>query len=181
LKEKGRVVVFVPPKKSPQGILRKASETTVNILRSGIAELLDPDAFSKFFSELYWKANSLDSQGIVSLLKPDTQECGIQFRTAAEKFKLINDKAQKTILVRYGEGDKWINMLKTMGPERWLLRKLQRYAVNVYNKDLLTLLNQRSVEEIASNTYVLTTKIQYDNNIGLLVDEIPDDPEAFIQ
>jgi CRISPR-associated endonuclease/helicase Cas3 len=181
LKEKGRVVVFVPPKKSPQGILRKASETTVNILRSGIAELLDPDAFSKFFSELYWKANSLDSQGIVSLLKPDTQECGIQFRTAAEKFKLINDKAQKTILVRYGEGDKWINMLKTMGPERWLLRKLQRYAVNVYNKDLLTLLNQRSVEEIASNTYVLTTKIQYDNSIGLLVDEIPDDPEAFIQ
>jgi CRISPR-associated endonuclease/helicase Cas3 len=72
-------------------------------------------------------------------------------------------------------------MLKTMGPERWLLRKLQRYAVNVYNKDLVNLLNQRSVEEIAPNTYVLTTKIQYDNSIGLLVDEIPDDPEAFIQ
>jgi CRISPR-associated endonuclease/helicase Cas3 len=72
-------------------------------------------------------------------------------------------------------------MLKSLGPERWLLRKLQRYSVNIYNRDFITLLNQCSIEEIIPNTYALTTKIQYDQTIGLLVDELPDDPEAFIQ
>ncbi len=56
---KGRVVVFVPPSKSPPGILRKASETTVSMLKTGDIDPLGYCAFGKFFSELYWKVNSL--------------------------------------------------------------------------------------------------------------------------
>ena len=33
------------------------------------------------------------------------------------------------MLVRYGEGDKLIEQLRSLGPDRWLLRKLQRYSV----------------------------------------------------
>lgn len=178
--KKGRVVVFVPPKKSPPGILRKASETTSNMLKAGLADPLDHSVFEKFFAELYWKVNSLDTHGILELLKPDTLECGIQFRTAAEKFRIIDDKAQKTILVRYGEGEKFIGMLKSMGPERWLLRKLQRYSVNVYNRDFITLLSQGAIEQITPNVFAVTTNMQYDKITGLLVDEMPDNPELFI-
>lgn len=181
LAEKGRMVVFVPPKKTPPGILRKASETTLSMLKTGLVDLLDHSVFEKFFADLYWKVNSLDSKGILELLKPDPQECGIQFRTAAEKFRIIDDNAQKTILVRYGEGDKFIGMLKSMGPERWLLRKLQRYSVNVYNGDFAKMLSQGAIEEIVPNIFAVTTNIQYDEIIGLLVDEIPDNPEVFIQ
>lgn len=178
--EKGRVVVFIPPKKSPPGILRKASETTSNMLKAGLVDPLDHSVFEKFFADLYWKVNSLDTQGILVLLKPDPLECGIQFRTAAEKFRIIDDKAQRTILVRYGEGEKFIGMLKSMGPERWLLRKLQRYSVNVYHRDFITLLSQGAIEEIVPNVFAVTTNIQYDKIIGLLVNEMPDNPEAFI-
>jgi CRISPR-associated endonuclease/helicase Cas3 len=177
---KGRVVVFVPPKKSPPGILRKASETTLNMLKSENSDPLEHSVFEKFFADLYWKANSLDGKGILDLLKPDHQECGVQFRTAAEKFHIIDDKDQKTILVRYGEGEKFIGMLKSMGPERWLLRKLQRYSVNVYHGDFIKLLSQGAIEEIVPNVYAVTTNIQYDKTIGLLVDEMPDNPEAYI-
>jgi len=177
---KGRVVVFIPPKKSPPGILRKASETTSNMLKAGLADPLDHPIFEKFFADLYWKVNSLDTHEILALLKPDPLECGIQFRTAAEKFRIIDDKAQKTILVRYGDGEKFIGILKSMGPERWLLRKLQRYSVNVYNRDFITLLSQGAIEQIIPNVFAVTTNMQYDKITGLIVDEMPDNPELFI-
>lgn len=177
---KGRVVVFIPPKKSPPGILRKACETTLAMLKASNSDPLEHSDFEKFFADIYWRANSLDSKGILDLLKADPLECGIQFRTAAEKFRIIDDTAQKTILVRYGEGEKFIGMLKSMGPERWLQRKLQRYSVNVYNRDFEKLRAQGAIEEVVPNVYAVTTNMQYDNTIGLLVDEMPDDPEAYI-
>lgn len=176
----GRVVVFIPPKKSPPGILRKAYETTLGMLKASSSDPLEHTILEKFFADIYWRANSLDGKGIVDLLKADPLECGIQFRTAAEKFRIIDDAAQKTILVRYGEGEKFIEMLKSMGPERWLQRKLQRYSVNVYNRDFEKLRSQGAIEEIVPNVYAVTTNMQYDNTIGLLVDEMPDDPEAYI-
>ena len=178
--EKGRVVIFIPPQKSPPGILRKAYETTSRILKEGIFDPTEPYIFEKFFAELYWKINSLDGKDIIKLLKPDPQECGIQFRTAANRFCIIDDKAQKNILVPYGDGKKFIEKLKEVGTKRWLLRKLQRYSVNIYKGDFNKLLNQGAIEEIVPNIFALTTNIQYDKIRGLMVDELPDDPEAFI-
>jgi CRISPR-associated endonuclease/helicase Cas3 len=176
----GRVVVFIPPKKSPPGILRKAAETTETMLKAGTSDPLDHEIFKQFFGALYWKANSLDKMGIIDLLKPDQEECGIQFRSAAEKFKLIDDSQQRTVLVPYGKGKEYIDMLKTQGPERWLLRKLQRYSVNVYTKDFAVLLSKNWIAEISPNVFALISDAGYDLQTGLLVDEISFDPEKFI-
>src|SRR5690606_19316797 len=97
--------------------------TTYGIFASKPQDPLDNDLFINYFSELYWKANSLDSKEIVNLLNPDRQECGINFRTAAQRFRIIDDSKQKTIIVRYNESGKLIDLLKSMGPERWLMRK----------------------------------------------------------
>ncbi len=179
---KGRVVVFIPPKKSPPGILRKAADSTAIMLKEGLPDPLDHSVFERFFSELYWKVNSLDEQGIVDLLKPNHDELGIQFRSAAEKFCIIDDKAQKTVLVRYREGVRLIDKLKVNGPERWLLRKLQRYSVRIYNRDFFMLQKLGCIEEVSPDTgiYAVTTELQYDKIRGLLVDEVPDDPDLFI-
>jgi CRISPR-associated endonuclease/helicase Cas3 len=183
LKEAGRlgkVVVFVPPRQAPPGILRKASETARRMLELGLDDPIDSAAFAPYFSELYWKANSLDRKGIMGLLEPDKLDCGIQFRSAAEAFQIIDAGSQRTILVPYGEGEKLIDELKAMGPERWLLRKLQRYSVNVYNNQFNALLARGSIEEIGSELYALTCAIEYDDAVGLLVDESPTDPASFI-
>lgn len=180
LSELGKVVVFNPPRKAPIGMLRKAADTTRSIISTCHDDLLEHSLFETYFSELYWKANSLDTKGIVPLLSPDPQECGIYFRTAAEKFRIIDDSLQKTILIRYGESESWIDILKTKGPERWLMRKLQRYTVNVYNDDFNVLLRQGSIEEVQPNIFALTTNIVYSKDIGLLVDETFYNPELFI-
>ena len=180
LSELGEVIVFIAPKKAPMGILRKAADTTRSIFSTNHKDSLDYSLFEKYFSELYWKANSLDSKEIISLLSPDQQECGVYFRTAAEKFRLIDDSLQKTILVRYGEGESLIDLLKLKGSERWLMRKLQRYTVNVYNNDFNQMFRRGSIQEVQPKIFALTTSIDYSKDIGLLVDETLYDPEKFI-
>jgi CRISPR-associated endonuclease/helicase Cas3 len=177
----GKVIVFIPPRKAPAGILRKASETAARMIEARLSDPIDHEVFAPYFSELYWKTNSLDGKGIMKLLEPDSLDCGIQFRSAAEAFQIIDEGTQSTILVPYKEdGKKLIEELKAMGPERWLLRKLQRYSVNIYHDQFNNLLNRGSLEEVSPGLFALSCEIEYDNNIGLLVDEMPTDPASFI-
>ncbi len=176
----GKVIVFVPPRKAPAGILRKAAETASRLLEQGLDDPIDHSVFAPYFAELYWKANSLDSKKIISLLTPNTDECGIQFRSAAEAFRIIDDSRQRTLLVPYREGKKLIEKLRFLGPERWLLRKLQRYSVNIYTEQFHTLRDRGSIEEVQQGIFVLTSGVEYDDTIGLLVDDLPYDPTTFI-
>ncbi len=183
LPEPGLVIVFNPPRKAPQGLLRKAADTTRSVVLGIEGDPLAYGMFEKYFAELYWKANSLDQAGIQDLLDPyhnDLQECSIYFRTAARKFKIIDDTMQKTIFVRYGEGEKLIDLLKAKGPERWLMRKLQRYAVNIYNYDFDGLMRRGAIEEVYPQIFALSSNLDYSKDIGLLVDETAYDPEDFI-
>ena len=176
----GRVVVFVPQRKSPPGILRKASETATCMMEAGLRDPIDHSVFAPYFSELYWKVNSLDEKDILKKLRPEPPDCGIQFREAAAAFRIIDDGTQRAILVPYDEGEKLIKQLKTGGPTRNLLRKLQRYSVNVYNNQFDTLRDRGSLEEVSPEVFALTCTVEYDRDIGLLVDETPRDPESYI-
>jgi CRISPR-associated endonuclease/helicase Cas3 len=118
-------------------------------------------------------------------LKPDPPECGIQFRTAAGKFKIIDDQAQRPILVPYGEGQRLIGMLRSMGPERWLLRKLQRYTVNVYVGDFGLLEGKGAIDCVCGKSgdggiYAVNNDVDYDPVLGLLVHDPPDSLDRFI-
>lgn len=179
--ELGKVVVFIAPKKPPMGILRKATDTTRGIFHT-TKELdpLDYGMFQMYFSELYWKANSLDAKGIISLLSPGFKECDIYFRTASKEFSIIDDSQQKTILVRYGESCKMIDLLKIKGPDRSLMRKLQRYTVNIYNADFYKMLQRGSIEEVYPGIFALTSSIEYSKETGLMVEETLFDPEDLI-
>ncbi len=176
----GRVIVFNAPKQPPIGILRKAADTTRSIFKCTCDDPLEHTLFEKYFAELYWKANSLDKEGIISLLSPGMQELNISFRTVAGKFRIIDDSIQKTILVRYGDSGNLIDLLKAKGPERWLMRKLQRYTVNVCNRDFDQMLERGTIEEVQPKIFALTSEIEYSNKIGLLVDETLYNPEDLI-
>jgi CRISPR-associated endonuclease/helicase Cas3 len=179
--ELGKVVVFKAPRKAPLGILRKASETAEAMLSHDMENPIDRTVFPRFFSELYWKANSLDTKGILKLLTPDFPDIGIQFREAAEAFKIIDDANQHSIMIPYGEGKKWIGLLKKNEiPTSIILRKLQRYTINIYEDQFFCLKNGGSLVEIILGVFALNNTVEYSNEIGLLIDELPNDPEDFI-
>ncbi len=142
--EKGKVVVFVPPKPPPAGHLRRAAQTTVSLLFDSDKNPLQRENFQPYFEQLYWKAPSLDKHGIEDLLKPDgdgDDQLKVQFRTAAQRFQLIDESGYQSVIVRYGDSPALIDMLKKGGPERWLMRKLQRCTVSLPEYQFKKLLN----------------------------------------
>ncbi len=190
--EEGQVYVFVPPKPAPAGLLRQAEGAT-RVQWSMLPPDADPLAvahFASYFQRLYGDAQ-LDRHGIVDLLRVAGQG-EVNFRTAAEKFRLIDEKDGATVFVRYrrtkddDEIDILLAKLQTEGLQRWLLRKLQGYGVSVYANDLRRLLDSRDVVPLGDDfpgIYIQSPEndVLYDPVLGLNVDGAPGDPGSFVQ
>lgn len=185
--DKGEVHVFVPPKPAPPGLLRMAEQAT-RILWEALPPEADPmgvERFADFFRRLYGDAD-LDAKDVCNLLRVG-QIGDVNFRTAAERFRLIDEAEGATVFVRYKrdendeEIDMWLNTLKKEGPQRWLLRKLQRYGVSIYQRDLQRLEGQGDIEPLGGDfpgLYVQSfgNDVLYDRVLGINVDGAPGDP-----
>lgn len=166
----GRVYVFQPESRIPVGHLRQAAEIGRQLLVTEECDLLASERFEQFFKTLYWiKGDGLDKQGIMALLAND-KELRISFRTAAEKFRLIDDAASASVVVRYGEGTKLIELLRRQEPERWLLRRLQRFVVNLPRSIHGKLTAEGAIEEIRPGIFIQAQGNLYDEQLGLCVD-----------
>lgn len=167
--DRGKVVVFVPPKSSPPGTLRRAEQTTVSLLSGNTSDPMARDLFTRYFEHFYVKADSLDKYGIQDLLTTDARELKIQFRTAADRFKLIDDVESQAILVWYGESQALIGKLKKDGPERWLMRKLQRYGVNLPRRVVDKLVEAGEVHEVWPGIFAQAVNTLYDDKVGVTI------------
>lgn len=179
----GQLFVFVPPSKTPPGHLRQAAEIGSRMLSGRPEDPFSQELFEQFFKELFWlKGDTLDKHGILKDLTADNQ-LRFSFRTAASKFKIIDESGQATVLVRHREGEKLIGQLIRNGPERWLMRKLQRYVVNVPRYVLDKLIQSGEIEELfrgqeaRQGIFVQSTIGRYDQALGLCYDGAiePDD------
>jgi len=180
--EKGEVVVFVAPKPAPPGLLRKGENACRNVLHGVTEQPLARDRFSRYFERLYHDCE-LDAQGICGLLEVEGSTLAINFRTASDKFRLIADEDSLPIVVRYrgangqdGSIDKWLATLRKNGPERWLMRKLQRYTINLPSRHAVQLLNQGDIEEIMPGLFVQVSDWLYDPETGLNPEGTPPKP-----
>jgi CRISPR-associated endonuclease/helicase Cas3 len=150
----GRVVVFAPPKPSGSGLLRKGEDATKEFLRVSpeSALSLSPESFRRYFKLYFSMLNGFDKQEILPLLAgTDARQFQIQFRTAAQRFQLIDD-LQKPIVVRFQGGkidsQKLLENLTRFGPTRKTMRRLQRCTVNVPERCWRALVDQGSVQEL---------------------------------
>lgn len=171
LTAKGRVVVFVPPRNSKlQGHLGMAATVSRSLLPAFTDAPLQHTHFKTYFEHFYARTKSRDKHDILPLLTRDAAELKIQFRTAALRFKLIEDEGFP-VLVAYGKGAELINQLKYTGANRDLMRKLQRYTVTVRKLARDHLLSMGDIRELSNlpGVYEQTTVGLYDPKFGLLV------------
>src|SRR5690606_2047808 len=99
---------------------------------------------------------------------PEPNGMPFLFRTAAERFQLIEESG-RTIFVPYGaKGERLIERLRLHGPDRLLLRQLQRYTVTLYEQ--LYQLMRPDIEEFHGQYPVLVNASNYDNNLGVRID-----------
>lgn len=168
--ERGRVVVFVPPRPAPLGLLRTAEAGGRRSLAEKTNDPLAPERFRDYFRELYWiHGDRLDKHDILKDLDHGGR-LQIRFRTAAAKFQLIDD-AHQSVIVRY-DNDKLIDQLRYTPPSRELLRRLQRLVVSIPRYLHAQLLAAGEIEELHPGIYVQVSTRLYHPEIGLWADDL---------
>jgi CRISPR-associated endonuclease/helicase Cas3 len=178
--DKGMVIVFVPPKQAPLGLLRFGEDVCKRLLIDRPENPLTPEWFTLYFEHYYSKAGKegLDKRGIHKLLTNDAAQCRIQFRTAAERFQFIDEDGSVSIIVPYDNPEKperdsrpLIARLRSGELHRGLLRQLQRFTVTVRRYDFQRLENAGEIEEIVPGVWVLKNDTAYHPDLGLLLEE----------
>jgi len=194
LPEPGQVHVFVPPTKSPPGLLTLARDTCKAVWHDLPAKPFALPLIERYFKRLLHDAKSTDDKRICDLLQlqPDAkaQTLPLQLKDAANAFRLIDDKDGATVLVRYcspnarDDIDALIRKLEREGPARWLMRKLQRYGVTVYKHQVSALLRAGDVTEVGLCPGLFVQREGwhgfYDPILGARVNSAPGDPVLLV-
>jgi len=115
----------------------------------------------------------------------DRKTLAVQFRSAAEAFKLIDDADQATVVVRHTphreELAQWLALLERDGPQRWLMRKLQRHTVTIRQTIANKMLAQGGLTLPMPGLYVQTDADNlYDSQLGLKLEDDMYNPSGFV-
>lgn len=188
LQQPGQVHVFVRPIPKLLAQLRSAAETTRSLLEQGLADALAPEAFERYFSLFYQRQNSFDARQVLPELEDRDRALQFNFRSAAHKFRLIDDEDQVSLLVPYQRIDASHSHLESMiaslsrgDTDRWLMRAIQRYTVSMRKRELEILERRGDVRPLLPGLYLLTDETIYDPVFGLLPRDTPLDAASLVQ
>ena len=125
-----------------------------------------PETMIEYFRQLYCRKETFDKKEIKYLLYKPSEMC---FEGASRVFRLI-EEVGKTVFVNMDDCLQLIERMKTEGINYSLMRQLSQYSVNIHERDFLKLLSYRAIEEVIESIYVVNDRAQYDENIGLRLD-----------
>lgn len=183
----GRVVVFMPPERTPVKDLRDGEYALADLLgRPCGVDMDDAEVYPEYFSAVQNRANDTgqDFSRMLGVYVPEAFRNGAmcpaeplqyQFREAAAAFRMIDGAVQIPVIVRYGGNEELVKSLYEIGPKRFLMRKLQRFTVNVPRARIPELLEKGMIveltipkeKEVRSGIYVQTAPSAYREDIGL--------------
>lgn len=132
-----------------------------------------PDAVRYYFQTLQGlDAAYLDSKNIIAGFEREMDGVVMPFRKADEAFRLIDDKNRKTVFVPTDkEGEQLLDALDACVRERenfrYIMRKLNAYAVDIYETEYEKLLRNGSIYEVADGIAVLQDMRLYERKTGL--------------
>ena len=164
----GQVIIFTPENnKLPPGIYQTATGITSTLLQqiSGQQLATDHEIFERYFTQLYQYADT-DAKAIQEL------RSRFSFRTVAREAKVIPDDTS-AVIVRYGASSDMIEEIRNRGREKFSksdLRRLQRYMVNLRNRDFLLLQSLGQIKELFPN-WELSVLAEgfYDQRFGVIL------------
>lgn len=144
----GVVQVFVPPKPSPLGQLRKGEDKCRELALSPGFDPQRPEVYYRYFEHLYSSLNDDGSEWLKNNLMPDRLDFALNLRTAGNEFKVIDDRDREPVLVSYASNSPLLEKLRADGPKRDLLRRLQRFTVSLSRHDAASARENGLLEEL---------------------------------
>ncbi len=146
------------------GSIKEANDARLNM--TNIDDWFAPETMTEYFKQLYCRKETFDKKDIKTLLYKHTEMC---FAEAAKEFRLIEETG-KTIIVNTDDSMKLIERIKKEGITYSLMKQLSQYSVNIHDRDFQKLKSYGAIEEIIEGLYVVNDRAQYDENIGLRLD-----------
>ena len=163
----GEVHVFVTKKEPPPGLMLKAANVTRELFALPGFDPQKPATYTRFFEMFYSMVNNAGTQFYDWLVQDVNPDLHFHFRTAAANFKLIDDQAQRTVIVRYGKSNELIKRLRHAGPTSEIMRQLQRFMVNLPVKVVGKMSADGMLEEMHDGILVQTMPSLYNKKVGL--------------
>ena len=176
LESRGQVFIFESERQIPAGHLRQTADTARPLLSS--SDLLSPDTIRTYFENHYWKrSGEWDARQILDEFTLPNDLLGFNFRTVADKFRLI-DQEMPSVVVPHGDEYRSITSTLRHAPfaGREILRKAQRLMVQLHPNTFAKLVSSGAIRPIDTEArfHELTDPRLYHPKLGLLTD-----PEAF--
>jgi CRISPR-associated endonuclease/helicase Cas3 len=174
----GKTVVFIP-EHQPVYVQSSASLAYGYLKEEKLEDLFLPDTFRAYFKERFFQLgeSALDDKNILELLGGRLE---FSFRTAAERFQLIDDDWQRPLVVPFGDAPALVDqLLEEPWSARRMFRRLQRYTISIPEKLMRQLLAQGHARELLPDypgTVVLDDRGLHTDRFGFIT---PDEIEAY--
>ena len=146
------------------GSIIDANNARLNMVN--VNDWFAPETMTEYFRQLYCRKETFDKKDIKTLLYKHTEMC---FAEAAKEFRLI-EEAGTTVYVNMDDSLELVERLKTDGITYSLMKQLSQYSVNIHERDFQKLWRYGAIEEVIEGIYVVNDRAQYDENIGLRLD-----------
>jgi CRISPR-associated endonuclease/helicase Cas3 len=171
-RERGRVWLFETEELPPPGLLRQSAQVGRE-LSAKYGDPLAPEAVREYFRMLYWLNESRwDAREVMACFRatPQERELAFQFRSAAERYRLIDD-VQVQVLVVYDATSRNLRDRMLLGDAGGFIdyRLAQRYLVGVYEQVKFALWKSGAIEEhkAGSGLWLLVNERVYNEEKGL--------------
>lgn len=170
----GRVFVFKSEKRPPAGLLRQSADAGNQTARLHASDILSLDAVETYFSHFYWKrskANGLDKKCIIESANEDyNPNLNFPFESMAKDYCLIENNTTGIIIPCETNAELIEELRNGYYPDRLIIRKLQRYMVQLRKEVLADLINAGAIEDMFGDYSILllsNTSLYDDKKIGL--------------
>ena len=141
-----------------------ANQARLNM--KNVKDWFAPETMTEFFRQYYSQMETFDKEGMKDLLYNPKEIC---FEDASQKFRLIEDGGV-SVIVNTGESMALVEQLKKEGMFYALMKQLSQYSVTIHKGDFEKLKRFGAVEEIIESIFVVNDRAQYDECIGLRLD-----------
>ena len=146
------------------GSIIDANNARLNMIN--VNDWFAPETMTEYFRQLYCRKETFDKKDIKTLLYKPTEMC---FAEAAKDFRLI-EEVGKTVVVNMGDSMELIERIKKDGISYSLMKQLSQYCVNIHDRDFQKLKSYGAIEEVIEGINMVNDRAQYDENIGLRLD-----------
>lgn len=176
MEQRGQVFVFsLTDGSRPFGNIARGCNATKMLLHNlsnKITDPTDPEVIAKYYRLYFKDIPDFDTEGIEKDLTDDPED--INFESAAERFKLIDDEGTFPVIVPYmEEGKELVRKIRsheTLSREDY--HRMQEYSVSLRQGDYTTLLSHGNVEQIPWGEDFISVLVDdncYDSVAGVVI------------